>query len=308
MTEIKQNIHLGVKGEFNIQKRNEKGELIYESGFRPNLILDNFFARTRGNGRLGGTQTLRVGSGTIPPTPTQTALVNLLGSVNNGNNGTRTFSTDGTTWTLTNSWTFQFTIGSVVGNVSELGLSVGAETSPTVHTRALITDSGGNPTSITVTAAEQLTVIYRISMRGSEADVTGNITLATSNTTHSYIIRRAFWNTNQTMNSSSGSGISAILEGSWTLSRVYGNDGVFGAIGASVGGTDVGGTFTTPNTSVEKKITWNLGTNANSANATGGIKILASFTEGWKIQFTPSIPKDSTKTLSLVLEYTFDRI
>jgi hypothetical protein len=53
-----------------------------------------------------------------------------------------------------------FAIGAVVGNIAELGLSNSASEVADLHTRALFKDGVGDPTTIAVTAIDQLVVTY----------------------------------------------------------------------------------------------------------------------------------------------------
>lgn len=59
---------------------------------------------------------------------------------------------------------FRFAAGAVVGNISEVGLANMGNSNPSqpIVTRALIRDSSGNPTTISVSASEQLVVTHTL--------------------------------------------------------------------------------------------------------------------------------------------------
>ncbi len=180
---IKTTMNLGVKGQYQVQLLNAEGEVTYDSGFRPNMILDNFFQCTLVNDAYrpqNGNVTLRVGTGSTPPQPTNTSLQNLLASTISTSATARAFTVDGTTWKFEDTTTFRFTLGSVVGALSELGIcmdGVANANNTTVHTRALITDVNGSPTTVTVTAQDQLLITYKLAVIGTDTDGTGQVTI-----------------------------------------------------------------------------------------------------------------------------------
>lgn len=295
-------IPIGCKGEFNVILKNESGEITFETGFQDNLILDNFFTTVR-TSSLGNNDSIKVGTGTTPPLPTQTSLVSFLARTTNVTEANN-FSTDGTTWQLRYTLTATFTLGAVVGQVSELGLYFGAfeaSDTSTVMTRALIKDGGGNPTTVTVTNQDQLIVIYRLTAQGSEADTTGSITLAGSNTTHTWLCRRA---------SFSSMSLNKLLRGESGFSSGFPSTSSLGTVGTGItGSTGEVSVSCIVDLSVAKQVTWTLSCNTTSGNASGGLAYVAGFgAQHIKVQFTPPIPKDSTKTLSIIFRYTFDRI
>lgn len=63
--------------------------------------------------------------------------------------------------------TYQFGIGDVVGNIGEMGLCASNDT---LWTFALVRDTDGNPTTITVLEEEQLAVIYSFFIHFSDDD------------------------------------------------------------------------------------------------------------------------------------------
>ena len=86
---------------------------------------------------------------------------------------------------------YHFAIGAAAGNLSELGVGW-ASSGTTLFSRALILDSGGTPTTITVLSDEYLYVTYEHRFYPSETDATGSIVF-TGNIggTYTYTLRPA---------------------------------------------------------------------------------------------------------------------
>lgn len=81
--------------------------------------------------------------------------------------------------------TFRFGEGVAAGNLSEVGMGWAANPSGAIFSRALILDSYGNPTTITVLSDEYLDVTYEFRMYPAETDATGT-TIFTGNKGASY--------------------------------------------------------------------------------------------------------------------------
>ncbi len=299
-------INIGVKGEYQVQVLNAEQEVTQDSGLRPNMILDSFFEITKlitpfaVNGNY-----LRVGTGTTPPQPTDTTLQNTLASsyAQSSNNTTRTFENG--TWSVTLNSTFQFPLGSVVGNISELGYYLNGMPTNTVQTRALITDANGNPTTITVTSQEQLIVTYKITVSGVDVDYTGTVNIG--GTTHNWLARRAWWfnitlNEILSLRGSMNSGASA-----WGVPSTLGAAGV--NISTSVSTASLGTIMLSPSEGVVGVVKEGVTANINQGNTVGGIQCIGGVSSGgWKFEFNPPIPKDNTKTFSLNWQYNVSRL
>ncbi|WNO60447.1 hypothetical protein [Rheinheimera sp. MMS21-TC3] len=174
-----------MKGEFQFfNKRN--GELIplLDGAVSRNLIVDQFF-ECLGSGVNGGsnsyisfspsTASLQssanrwfiVGTGTTPPQPTDTGLENQLASTGTVIDHTHSYSYDEQTDALifTTVSTRSFSLGGVVGNISEVGVEFYGLTpwdSRSLQSRALIKDSQGDPTTISLGEDDQLVVVYTL--------------------------------------------------------------------------------------------------------------------------------------------------
>lgn len=147
--------HNTARGEYMLSVL-RGGEEILRTPWRPNIITNaglDSLAQTGSNATWGG---LAVGTGTDPVEPTDVALASQLAHVGGSFSYLGVVSGN----TCTHTAVFTFPLGAVVGNISELGIKTYNST-PT-FTRALVTDTNGSPTSVTVTAADQLVVTYRI--------------------------------------------------------------------------------------------------------------------------------------------------
>ena len=73
---------------------------------------------------------------------------------------------------------YTFALGAVVGNLTELGIASSSNDLPStkLHTRALFKDGAGDPTTVTVTALDQLVVTYVVQKSVPMAPVSSSIT------------------------------------------------------------------------------------------------------------------------------------
>lgn len=300
---IKSTTNLGVKGEYRIQLKNADGIETYDSGFRPNMVLDNFFQCTLVNDAYlpaNGNVTLRVGTGSTPPQPTNTSLQNLLASTTSTSATTTAFTVDGLNWKFEDTTTFRFTLGSVVGALSELGIcmdGVANAGATTVHTRALITDINGNPTTVTVTNQDQLLITYKLAIVGTDTDGSGTVTL--DGQTYNWTTRRASGLT-------AGQSLATVLSGTLNYQNAWGSGVTFGAAGIAPTGAGAVGINSAKTNPLAGRIQHTITANIAQGNISGGILVIGGGAIH-KIQFSPAIPKDATKVLSLVTEYTLSR-
>lgn len=144
------------RGEFKLSVL-RGGEEVSSTPWRPNLITDAGLDALARSGTTGWYY-LAVGTGTSSPAYTDTALASQVAQVAGSGWPSNGGVVSGNTCTHTQ--VFTFALGAVVGNISELGIR--SSTGGTLATRALVTDEGGSPTSVTVTAADQLVVTYRV--------------------------------------------------------------------------------------------------------------------------------------------------
>ena len=159
-------IDVGFAGEYRAVVSSSDGEVIYDSGYQRNLILNqglNFFGGTKGGYFNQGCV---IGSGNTTPAITQTLLASFVAGVGSGTDTTQDYSYvdkgDGL-YRLWEQKKYRFT-GLVDKNISEVGLvsQYSSSSSYYLTTRALIKDSAGLPTTITVREGEVLDIYYKI--------------------------------------------------------------------------------------------------------------------------------------------------
>lgn len=294
-------VNASVKGEYNLLCTRDAGletERVEETGFFKNMVLDNFFtyiaSQTAFSYFPNQQKTIRVGSGTTAPTAGQTTLVSLLASIGGGTAGSIQYAESADViandiWSKTITMTFQFGLGQFTGNVSEVGFALPNATAPTVHTRALVVDGNGNPTSITVTAQDQLTVIYKLTVSVPYTVQTGQVVI--SGVTYDYTAAK-------TAPTTMGAGSIIWPNGVITTQA---HNGAFGAVGENPSGTSAALTVAFP-ASAGTRRNFTVTAATGDANLAGGITAI-NMNGGFKFGFTPAIPKTSTQTLSLTVGY-----
>lgn len=304
MGKIEARTHGEVAGYFTLST-NKRG-VIAEF---PNLITNG------GLDRMGGFDDwltwCQVGSGSTAPNVNDTALVSRVAGTSSvvsplsGVQSTPPYYT----W---NRKTFRFSEGAAAGNLSEVG--IGWASSASLLSRALILDTLGNPTTITVLADESLDVTYEFRFYPKTTDDTGTVTL-TGNIggVYNWTMRAANvtsndngfgWNIAQ-----NGTNMGRIRSGTALL----GGGDIVAITGLPPAGSSVGITAASyvPG-SYERKFTFTAG--LTQANIAGGVRC-GLFPMGigmFQIQFglqadDSKIPKTSDGILSMVIKHSWGR-
>lgn len=189
--------------------------------------------------------------------------------------------------------TFRFGQGVAAGNLTEVGVK---SSTGVLFSRALIVDSAGNPTVLTILSDEYLDVIYEFRLYPDTNDATVSVTL--NGTNHTCTLRAANVNStppwfDQGITYNSGSNYTYFYSGS------------IGSVTSSPSGSNyyhgnnvVGGYV---NDSFER--TFNFSAGLNNANFAEGVNsIYLTTPKGYfQVGFSPAIPKTSYMTLSLNL-------
>lgn len=179
------NIHAGIGARFKLQVRKVgTNNIKTESVWSDNIVLDSGLARMS-----VGTWIDRccVGSGNSSPIASQVALDNFLASTTTTANKVISLQVVTAPYysQITQKWSFG--IGVAAGNISEIGLGWG---NANLWDRALIKDTNGNPTTITVLADEYLDVISELRFY-PKASVSGTFNLldktGATKSTHDFI-------------------------------------------------------------------------------------------------------------------------
>lgn len=305
-------IHFKVAGYFKMEahQQDEAGAEIPGSRRHlaefQNLITDNGLELMKDGAHM--IRYISVGSGSTAPAFTDTQLVARIATAGYGS------APAGGTYNSTDKYcdvtiSIQFGQGAAAGNLSEVGIGAGS-TGLNLFSRSLIKDGAGNPTTITVLAIEFLTVTYTLRLYFDTADTTGSFTIG--GTTYNTITRCAVFDSNPAWiwNYFGGCAI-----GDGGNLQTYASTSVLGAAGSGApsGSSGTGSTTWTktngPVGSYYADIKWDF--TISQGNATGGVgAVYHSSGRSWgryKTSFTPPLPKDNTKTMSLTFRFSWSR-
>lgn len=312
-----------VSGRLRVQLLTAEGEVRVDSGWFNNLItnqgLDWFGAFAYTTFNSSGYATLpgmcTVGTGNTAPAFTDTALVSPLGISNtwlSPGNYTTSYVTGPPDY-ISAVGTHTFTLGSIVGNIAEIGLGVQATTGATtlsLFSRALIVDGGGSPTTIAVTSADQLVVTYELRMYLDLTDTSYSVTI--SGTGYSGVVRRS---NSTTMNATVVVPIDKPNPGGvgYVSPIIVFYNGTIGAVTSVPSGTASSNYNNAPQPSYTsgtytKSYTFSFAT--GDANLSGGISAfvfkIGTFGQ-WQFSVSPAISKDATKTMTLQIAVSWAR-
>lgn len=276
-----------------------------------NLILDS------GLNRLGTGPVIDgacVGTGTTTPENSQTSLASLLRVTTTWQEKTELSGSTTAPYYAEGRFVYRFAAGTAAGNLSEVGLgwgaNAGANTMGGLWCRALIKDSGGNPTTITVLSDEVLDIVYTLQLHPPTSDITGTFNL--SGEAYQYTMRPAWVNKRTYYNS-------------WEIGRTA--DGIF-YFGASAFTGGIGSVTAGPSgtagygiaiakqayINASKQCVFNITADLNTANLSGGIRSMQIDLAGncWQAEFSRvsdggTIPKNSTNVLTIPFWVSWDR-
>lgn len=186
---------IGVSGEFRIVVRRADDSVKEDTGFQENLLLANYFeALFTGKYSVGAEKKNAspmshcfVGDGSSLPDKAQTKLDSVVALAGNTAQGRLEATEDGAPegYVRTSETRVYIFEGIKNKNIAEVGLGAykgyWGESSfdYALHTRALIKDLGGSPTTITVLEGEVLEVHYRLNTFIKKEHKTGTFTLKT---------------------------------------------------------------------------------------------------------------------------------
>ena len=175
------NTNIGMVGEFRCVVKKADGSIKTDTGYQKNLILNqglDFFGSNYGADMMAYCV---IGSGNSQPVYTQNKLDTAVFGVSGTEYSTEydyNAARDGNLYKTNKVNKYSFT-GLNNVNISELGLASTYSNATTYFlcTRALIKDSQGNPTTITVLSGEILEIYYKLWAVYDITDKTGQINL-----------------------------------------------------------------------------------------------------------------------------------
>ena len=303
---------IGFKGEYAItvldKDGNEKEYINNEKTIRSgepikNALLDTFFQLVHTTNNNLGQGFIRCGSGTSSVDYTQTTLEQQI-SLNSGNwpsSGVAPYNTvvEDNTIKMASQYKFTFAIGQIEGNISELGIMF--ENGSALHSRALVEDSQGQPATITITRDEQLVIIYKLSAEASADDVVQTVPVMINGiATDTEVICR--WAQLSAINISNVRIPPYMVIG-------------FGDLGPAFERLVMQGSANMENSigqSIQNARRYNSTIAASKGNFTRMIETAAchyiTSVAIAKYQFSPPLPKNADRTLTISLDYSFGRI
>ena len=184
---------VGFEGFYLLEVIQQDGTLKQGKGLNvpfKNLLLNKFFLTISPNGNGSdlspSLEYCQVGTSSTPPTVSDTALGSRLAiSPKSGVTYSYSYaSSAGTGYWRQVACTFTFSVGAVVGNISEVGVANWENSA--LLSRSLIKDSEGNPTTITLTATDQLKVKYSIRRTQPTTTTSGTLALVRDGVTENH--------------------------------------------------------------------------------------------------------------------------
>lgn len=308
----------GVSGEMRLTlhdgfgNRTRPGD--YDADFK-NLILNSGLDQLPVYGLSQPSSVASVGTSSTAPVVTQTGLISPLASTSNVISSTRTYVASPDPY-MESVRVYRFAVGAAAGNLAEVGMSREGHTGAPAYSRALIKDSGGSPTILTVLSTEALDVQYTHRTYLPTNTQTGTVIEPTSGESYDFtsMLSRVVADTDV-----SPDGWMGIV---WpnNSGSVMWNAPVYSAI-SNFGSQTVGITGTAIGTAAwsDSRDTYVGGTYARTLNVTSTIASIptGNFAGGkirWaatgpamKVMFDPPIPIDVTQSIKLTVKVTFGR-
>lgn len=199
---------------------------------------------------------------------------------------------------------FRFALGAVVGNMSEVGISE-YSTNSGMLSRALIVDSNGSATSITVLVDEVLDVEYSFRVYPPTNDVVGNITL--DGVSYAYTLRASYI-TDGTYSWNAAILFSGLGSPQYVHLALDGNIGSITAGPSGISSDMAPAALSYGNNNLYRDVTETVGLLAgNFAGFIKSMRFCYSIGMTYQIGFTPVIPKDATKVLTMTFRFSWAR-
>ena len=296
-----------LKGEYKLKVYRPDGSLRKETEWFDNIILNRGLDLIAAGNGASSFANCSVGSGTTTPSVTQTALTNLQLSTTTKQSGSNTwYSSPNYYYESIITYRFAAVGAGLSYNLNEVGVG---KTSTELFSRALITDSGGTPITVSIVEGEILDVIYKFRNYPplTTADYSQQVII--SGTTYTFTWRPA------------NVGVSSrwfILISSSGTQYLTGYSGSVGAITTEPSGTssttvsnNAPAVYTIGSYTSTTTMTFGL-TNANFGGgitafrySSGGNGATSSF--DYQCSVSPAIAKTSAQSLQIVGQMSFER-
>ena len=309
--------NMGMAGEFRCVVKRADGSTKIDTGYQKNLILNqglDFFGGGKGPDMMAYCV---IGSGNSSPIYTQNKLDTAIKGVGGADFSAKydyNAATDGNLYKTNRVVKYSFNELNNV-NISELGLAsvYNSISDYFLCTRALIKDSSGNPTTITVLSGEILEIYYKLWAVFDTTDKIGQINLLDGvggSVAYNYKCRIA----------NVGDGLYAVIARYINFvvnnnsAYLYYNNEDIATINSNPSGSSatVSSYTAKPYNAGDYKKTYNLTYGIDRAN--GKVRTLLPYMTGmmWQIRFgsvadDSPINKTNTQTLSIPIEFSWGR-
>ena len=311
------NTNIGMAGEFRCVVKRADGSVKLDTGYQKNLILNqglDFFGSD--NTTYYFNSVCVVGTGNSIPNVTQTKLDNAVGYAifaDVGDKNDYDAARDGNLYKTSRQCKYSIK-GLGNANITEVGLasSFSSNTNYSLNTRALIKDSNGNPTTITVLSGEQLDIYYKVWRIFDLTDKTGTFNLLDGvggSVAYNYKTRPAYVGTSSFANLNLNA-MGAIN----SLSLRLATGDLAGVTSSPTGSTSMSTTNTlSPYVLGSYKRVVTVSLPIDSANfAIRSMVVSLSFIGTWQVRFgsvanDSPITKTNTQTLSIPIEFSWGR-
>ena len=290
-----------LSGHFWLRAVNAETGAVRELGEFDNLILDGGLNRLGTGGVMGYCV---VGSGSTAPANSDTTLVAAVASTSDQTSISSGQASSSPYYGYQRR-TYRFGMGVAAGNLSEVGIGW---TPTNLFSRALILDTGGTPTTITVLSNEFLDVTYELRVYAPTTDVTGTVSIGGVSTN---FVARAAAVTDIRDWECGGIG-SGVNFGTTSGSDPYCwfGSGALGTVTQRPSGTSENVTNSRDSYANNSlAMTGGITAGLDVANFAGGITtMLVRTTLGtFQASFSPPIAKDNTKTLRVNVSVSWGR-
>lgn len=305
------NLEFKVCGRYRIQLANSSGEIKQDTDWFDNLITNqglDFYGSLPSN--FDGSTFLNVrcavGTSNTVPAFTDTSLGAQLGPSTGFNAGPTTTFIAGPPDYISGLYTYTFPLGAIVGNIAEVGVGIiigGSSSIPiSVFSHALI-QTGGVPTTISVTSSDQLIVTFELRLYLNTTDSSYSVTISSVN--YSGTQRVSQYNNTSTYS----------INTAVSFSNGLGGGSVYNGTIGSITGAPSGLSTTLPNptaaayTSGTYFRAFTSASSISQSNVSGGISAIVFSSSLGNNQFSvsPVLPKDGTKTMSLTYNVSWAR-
>jgi hypothetical protein len=286
-----------VAGWYKIEAVKADGSRRVAADWFPNLITDGGLNHIATNNNA--LEWVQVGTGSAAPIASDTQLASRVAGTN-----TTTANVSGiqpaAPYYGFRRITWRFGQGVAAGNLSEVGVCW--DSTASLFSRALILDPSGSPTTITVLADEFLDVTYEFRRYPGIADITGTVTL--DGAVYNWVSRPA----------------SVAADDRWGMSGASLGGRMNSLLAALMNNTPITSITSEPSGSI---VSWSAKAYAADSHEVEFVITAAIGQANFNIQsmqiigdggtfsyqfgFTPAIPKDNTKILTLEVKHSWAR-